>query len=214
MLGLVVLAPPALGTQFALNEQRDAVIGREGFCDLVLMKRTVSRKHARVFFDGKRYQLEDMGSAHGTFLNGSRVTRATPLKDGDRINVVDVPIVFRELDEPVTPDTSQFKLGLTQRFRELTPPPGMTLPAAYNGRLRNLLEITRRLGSNLVVDDIFPRVLDLLVEMFPQAVIGEILLADAQGQLNPVAIKHGRDDDSSIITRVLVGDSLARQVFQ
>ena len=214
MLGLVVLAPPALGTQYVLNEQRDVVIGREGFCDLVLTKRTVSRKHARVFFDGKRYQLEDMGSAHGTFLNGSRVTRATPLKDGDRINVVDVPIVFRELDEAVTPDTSQFRLGLTQRFRELTPPPGISLPPAYNERLRNLLEITRRLGSRLVVDDIFPRVLDVLVEMFPQAAIGEILLADAQGQLHPVAIKHGRDDDSSIITRVLVGDTFARQVFQ
>lgn len=214
MLGLVVLAPPALGTQYVLNEQRDVVIGREGFCDLVLTKRTVSRKHARVFFDGKRYQLEDMGSAHGTFLNGSRVTRATALKDGDRINVVDVPIVFRELDEAVSPDTSQFRLGLTQRFRELTPPPGILLPPAYNDRLRNLLEITRRLGSRLLVDDIFPRVLDVLVEMFPQAAVGEILLADAQGQLHPVAIKHGRDDDSSIITRVLVGDTFARQVFQ
>ncbi len=214
MLGLVVLAPPALGTQFVLNEQRDVVIGREGFCDLVLTKRTISRKHARVFFDGKRYHLEDMGSAHGTFLNGSRVTRATPLKDGDRINVVDVPIEFRELGEVVTPDTSQFRLGLTQRFRELTPPPGISLPPAYNERLRNLLEITRRLGSRLVVDDIFPRVLDVLVEMFPQAAVGEILLADAQGQLHPVAIKHGRDDDSSIITRVLVGDTFARQVFQ
>ncbi|TXT37268.1 MAG: stage II sporulation E family protein [Planctomycetota bacterium] len=214
MLGLVVLAPPALGTRFVLSQQHDAVIGREGFCDLVLMKRTVSRKHARVFFDGKRYQLEDMGSAHGTFLNGSRVTRAVPLKDGDRINVVDVPIMFRELDEAVGPDTSQSHLGLTQRLRDLTPLPGTSVPMAYSGRLRNLLEITRRLGSGLVVDDIFPRVLDLLVDMFPQAVVGEILLADAQEQLNPVAIKHGRDDDSSIITRVLVGDSLARQVFQ
>jgi phosphoserine phosphatase RsbU/P len=214
MPGLVVMAPPAMGTRFVLSQQHDAVIGREGFCNLVLTKRTISRKHARVFFDGQQYRVEDMGSAHGTFLNGFRVTRAMPLKDGDRINIFDVPILFREVVEPVVADTSQFKLGLTQSFRDIPPPPPASVTSAYSGRLRNLLEITRRLGSSLVVNEIFPRVLDLLFDMFPQAVVGEILLADALGQLQAVAVKHGREDDSSIITRVLVGDSLARQVFQ
>lgn len=213
MPGLVVLAPPALGTRFVLNQQHDAVIGREGFCHLVLTKRTVSRKHARVFFDGQRYQLEDMGSAHGTFLNGSRVMRAMPLKDGDRINIVDVPILFCEQVELAVIDTAQFTLGLTQRSFDLPLPAPTSLTTAYSDRLHNLLEITRRLGSSLVVNDLFPRVMDLLFDMFPQAVVGEILLADAQEQLNPVAIKHGREDDSSVITRILVGDSLARKAF-
>jgi hypothetical protein len=52
-----------------LDQQRDAVIGREKYCDVVLMKRTISHQHARVVFDGRRYQVEDLGSAHGTFLN-------------------------------------------------------------------------------------------------------------------------------------------------
>lgn len=213
MPGLIVMAPPALGTRFVLNQQHDAVIGREGYCNLVLLKRTVSRKHARVFFDGQRYRIEDMGSAHGTFLNGSRVTRAMPLKDGDRINIFDVPVLFREIDEPVTPDTGEFKLGLTQSFRDTPLPQPASISLAYSGRLHNLLEITRRLGSSLVVNEIFPRVLDLLFDMFPQAVVGEILVADSLGKLQAVAVKHGRDDDSSIITRVLVGDSLAREVL-
>ena len=213
MPGLVVMAPPALGARFVLSQQHDAVIGREGFCNLVLTKRTISRKHARVFFDGQLYRVEDMGSVHGTFLNGSRVTQPTPLKDGDRINIFDVPVLFRENDEPVAPDTGEFKLGLTQRFRD-PPLPQPTIVSTYSGRLHNLLEITRRLGSRLVVNEIFPRVLDLLFDMFPQAVVGEILVTDGLGQLQAVAVKHGRDDDSSIITRVLVGDSLAREVLQ
>lgn len=214
MPGLVVLAPPALGSRLVLNHQQEAVIGREGFCNLVLAKRTISRKHARVFFDGAQYRVEDMGSAHGTFLNGSRVTRPVPLKDGDRINIFDVPVLFRESDELVVSDTAEFKMGLTHGGGVTLTPPPVSIALGYNVRLRNLLEITRRLGSNLVVNEIFPRVLDLLFEMFPQAVVGEILVANSDGQLEAVAVKHGRDDDSSLITRVLVGDSLARQVLQ
>ena len=213
MPGLVVLAPPAQGARYALDQQRDAVIGREGYCDIVLMKRTVSRKHARVFFDGQQYQVEDLGSAHGTFLNGGRVSKATTLKDGDRINIFDVPIAFCTTDAPLA-DTSQFTLSPTQNGAMTSLPPTRTQIAAlgYSNRLHSLLEITRRLGSSLNVEELFPRVLDLLFDIFPQADVGEIQLVDAGGTLTPVAMKHGRDDDSSIITRVPIGSELAKQV--
>ncbi len=213
MPGLVVLAPPAQGACYSLTQQRDAVIGREGFCDIVLMKRTVSRKHARVFFDGRQYQVEDLGSAHGTFLNGRRVSKATPLNDGDRINIFDVPIAFCTTEAPLA-DTSQFTLGMTQSVSMTSLPPTRTQTAAlgYSNRLHSLLEITRRLGSSLNVEELFPRVLDLLFDIFPQADVGEIQLVDATGTLTPVAMKHGRDDDSSIITRVPIGNELAKQV--
>ena len=214
MPGLVVLAPPAQGARYFLDQHRDAVIGREGYCDVVLMKRTVSRKHARIFFDGQKYQVEDLGSAHGTFLNGRRISKPTILKDGDRINIFDVPIAFCTADSPLS-DTSQFTLGLTQNVSLISVPPTRTQVAAlgYNHRLHSLLEITRRLGSSLTVEELFPRVLDLLFDIFPQAMVGEIQLVDAAGVLSPVAMKYGRDDDSSIITRVPVGNDLAKQVL-
>jgi predicted component of type VI protein secretion system len=182
MPGLIVLAPPAQGARFALNQQRDAVIGREGYCDIVLMKRTVSRKHARVFFDGQQFQVEDLGSSHGTFLNGRRVSKATPLKDGDRINIFDVPIAFSTSEAPMG-DTSQFTLGQNQTLPAMALPPTSAQVAAlsYSNRLHSLMEITRRLGSSLTVEDIFPRVLDLLFDIFPQATVGEIQLVDAAG---------------------------------
>lgn len=43
--------------------------------------------------------------------------------------------------------------------------------------------------------------------------VGEIQLVDSAGVLSPVAMKYGRDDDSSIITRVPVGNDLAKQVL-
>ena len=216
---LMVLASSMKGTRFVLSPIRDAIIGREGFCDVVLTKKTVSRKHARVFFDGEHYQIEDLGSAHGTFLNSRRITTATVLKDGDRFNVYDIPIAFCLSPESSLAETTSMNLNLTEGFK-LTPLPptsgrnsAIRPQAMFTGRLRQLLEITRRLGSSLLVDEIFPRVLDTLFDMFPQAVIGEIQLIEADGRLNPVAMKHGRDDDSSIITRVPIGHDISMKVL-
>lgn len=212
MPGLVVLGPPAQGARYSLNQHHVAVIGREGYCDIVLMKRTVSRKHARVFFDGQRYHIEDLGSAHGTFLNGRRVSVATPLNDGDRFNIFDVPIAFFASESPLA-DTSQFELSQTQTITPLPPTRTQTAALGFSQRLQTILEITRRLGSCLAVEEIFPRVLDLLFNIFPQAVVGEIQLVDESGLLTPVAMKHDRDDDSTVLTRVPVGNALAKQVL-
>ena len=216
---LMVLASSVKGTRFVLSPTHDVIIGREDFCDVVLTKKTVSRKHARVFFNGGHYQIEDLGSTHGTFLNSRRITKATVLNDGDRFNVYDIPIAFCLSSESSLADTTSMILGLTNEFK-LTPLPPtdgrhvvIGSQTKLTGRLRQLLEITRRLGSSLLVDEIFPRVLDTLFDMFPQAVIGEIQLIEPDGRLNPVAMKHGRDDDSSIITRVPIGYDISRQVL-
>ncbi len=217
MPGLVVLAPPMKGIQFSLSPSRDTLIGRESFCNVVLPQRSISRKHARIFFEGGNYKVEDLGSSHGTFLNGRRVEAPTALKDGDRINVYDVPIAFFASEESSLAETTLVSLGAATVDTQ-TPLPfninSSVGPATnLNSRLRNLLEISRRLGSSLALDEIFPRVLDVLFHMFPQAVLGEIQLADAAGRLSAVAMKHGRDDDSSIVTRVPVGNELAKQTL-
>jgi hypothetical protein len=43
MPGLMVLAPPMNGSSFALNPQRQVVIGSDEYCDLVLAQKTISR---------------------------------------------------------------------------------------------------------------------------------------------------------------------------
>jgi serine phosphatase RsbU (regulator of sigma subunit) len=217
MAGLVVLAPPAQGVRLELNEQHATVIGREGFCDLVLTKRTISRKHARVFFNGEHYVIEDLGSTHGTFLNGQRLSAPRVLSDGDRINIFDVPVVFCRTNGVIEGETSEFTLSATQAAGFTLPAadaPRSSVTSAPGGRLQNLQAVTRSLGSSLTLDEIFPRVLDLLFSMFPQATVGEIQVVDDCGKLSPVAMKHGRLDDSSVITRVPVGNDLARRVFE
>lgn len=73
-------------------EQDSVLIGRTTECEVVLLDAGVSRRHTRVFNEGGRYYVEDVGSANGTQLNGAPVTKKTALKDGDQITAG--PVVF------------------------------------------------------------------------------------------------------------------------
>ena len=61
-------------------------MGRHSGNDLVLFASRISRRHARIVKTPQGYLLEDTGSRHGTFVNGTLVT-SCPLKSGDQINL-------------------------------------------------------------------------------------------------------------------------------
>src|ERR1044071_1216841 len=60
----------------------DVMVGRDRTCSIVLAHPAVSRKHARITFDGASPVLEDLKSANGTYVNNARVDRVK-LKVGD-----------------------------------------------------------------------------------------------------------------------------------
>jgi FHA domain len=64
----------------------DLVIGRGTGCDVALMDRTVSRRHARLFFRDGRWIIQDLASKNGIALNGAQVGRSQ-LRPGDRLAV-------------------------------------------------------------------------------------------------------------------------------
>jgi hypothetical protein len=75
--------------------QGEAVsIGRASDCSIPIKDRYLSRKHAEIIAVGNAWMLKDLGSANGTYLNGSRVERDEILKTGDRIRLSDTEIVF------------------------------------------------------------------------------------------------------------------------
>lgn len=75
--------------------QGEAVsIGRASDCSIPIKDRYLSRKHAEIIAVGATWMLKDLGSANGTYLNGSRVERDELLKTGDRIRLGDTEIVF------------------------------------------------------------------------------------------------------------------------
>jgi hypothetical protein len=60
-----------------------AVVGRSGTADVHVADPEVSRRHALLWREAGATWIVDLGSANGTFLNGSRVTEPTPVAPGD-----------------------------------------------------------------------------------------------------------------------------------
>jgi len=63
------------GTKYPLVQRR-TVVGRGSDVDLVITGRGLSRRHFQIVWDGKRAEIEDLGSTNGTQLDGHPVTRA------------------------------------------------------------------------------------------------------------------------------------------
>jgi diguanylate cyclase (GGDEF)-like protein len=72
----------------------ELTIGREGGCQIQLEDGSVSRQHCRLVrtADGS-FQIEDLGSRNGTFVNGQRLDRSVPLHDGDKIQLSSTTIL-------------------------------------------------------------------------------------------------------------------------
>ncbi|MFQ5502080.1 MAG: ATP-binding protein [Phycisphaerae bacterium] len=83
---LMVLQGPDKGQRFHTVEGAPVQIGRASK-STPLTDYTVSRRHAEVRPKGRGWELVDLKSANGTYLNGKRLERTTRLKDGDQIRM-------------------------------------------------------------------------------------------------------------------------------
>ena len=236
MASLVVMGPPGREVSYTLPVARGVVIGRSGFCDIVLNKRSLSREHARVVEVNGQHFISDLGSVNGTFVNGRPVREPTLLKDGDRINLFDLPLTYCARNEVLSGSNAEMAVTngematitsselaitngeMTNSSNSSTRMESLRVAESSSERLKerlnSLLEIAHRLGSHLAVDEILPKVLDALFLAFPQATNGEIVLLDESGALIPRASKHGRKGDSSVLTAFPINEPLTQRVIK
>jgi DNA-binding winged helix-turn-helix (wHTH) protein len=80
--------------QFRLGHGEN-VIGRDPSAAVMVDFPSVSRRHAQILVGDSSATLQDLGSKNGTLLRGERVTGASRLQDGDKIQVGSVTLTFR-----------------------------------------------------------------------------------------------------------------------
>ncbi|MEE2834910.1 MAG: FHA domain-containing protein [Myxococcota bacterium] len=79
-----------------LGAEGDVVLGRENDCDVVLANPAVSRYHVKLFSRGIEWLVEDLGSRHGSLLNGAplKENHAVSLRDRDRLEIAGTQVIF------------------------------------------------------------------------------------------------------------------------
>ncbi|MBU6174728.1 MAG: SpoIIE family protein phosphatase, partial [Planctomycetes bacterium] len=88
---------------------------------------------------------------------------------------------------------------------------GVQLNASPEAKLAAVLEIMKSLGKAVSLDEVLPKVLDSLFNIFIQADRGFIILKDDRGQLTPRWVKTRRPDQEEMVR---VSRTILREVMQ
>jgi pSer/pThr/pTyr-binding forkhead associated (FHA) protein len=84
--------------EFSYDFRQNVIsLGRDPSNDIQVPLTTVSRRHARIFYEMGDYFLEDLGSTHGTEHNGKKIGSGEKrlLRDGDSIAIMSFSITFK-----------------------------------------------------------------------------------------------------------------------
>lgn len=130
---LIMRSGPTPGAAFAL-EGDQLTIGRDSTNEIVINDAEISRRHARLTFQGGKYVLEDLGSTNGTFVNGQRLAGPRVLKTGEVISFGEqIVLVFEAVnsDPGATMISPRAAAAIPAASRPVAPPP--PAPAEYAG---------------------------------------------------------------------------------
>ena len=78
-------------------DKDEITIGRETDNVLVLLDPLISRHHATLRRKGDAYEIEDLDSANGVYVNGSRISGSQTLHDGDKLKLGNTEILFTRI---------------------------------------------------------------------------------------------------------------------
>lgn len=81
---LLFLNSPRQGEKFLL-QNLPLVIGRAEPAGLIIPNPNISRRHAQLTAGAQGYEIEDLNSSNGTFVNGERLQGLRKLVDGDTL---------------------------------------------------------------------------------------------------------------------------------
>ncbi|MGC1910518.1 MAG: SpoIIE family protein phosphatase [Candidatus Acidiferrales bacterium] len=176
-------------------------IGRQAGGELMLRDSRISRQQAQILSENGSWVLEDLGSRHGTYINGEKALRQE-LRANDRIDFG-------------MPDSYKLVyLGEGATIEELVNRVDAPAPTQAGARelyhLGVLLEVARTLGTGLSLEDVLTAVVDAAMQL-TRTERGVLLLAQPSGELTTVV---ARDSQRSTLRpdQVQVSQSVVKRV--
>jgi phosphoserine phosphatase RsbU/P len=167
---LVVIEPNGVRREVAINNTPYR-IGRQAGNELTLRDSRISRQQAQILSVNGTMVLEDMGSRHGTYVNGQKTLRHE-LQPKDQV------------DFGMADSYKLLFLGEGATIEELVERVEAPAPASSGSRelyhLGVLLEVARTLGTGLSLEDVLTAVVDAAIQV-TRTERGVLLLAN-EGQ--------------------------------
>lgn len=177
-------------------------IGRASDCTIPIKDRYLSRRHAEIIANNGSWLLKDLGSANGTYLNGNRVERDSPLKPGDRIRLGDTEIVFESTEHntdkmlAVSVDDSKVSATIAIPIHDIDESPA----AADIEKLKTLNLLARELIEDRPMDELFGFIVDRVMQhLRPSRAALGLLAPDGRSFVN-VEVRRQDESDSSELT--------------
>ena len=189
---LEVMQGPQAGTRFRLEPGR-TIVGRHPSCGIVLDAVSVSRQHAAIEVEGNQAWIEDLGSRNGTAVDGRRISGRHTLSDGQHLRIGDQRLAFSS-SAPLTVEhllgSGAFAIGdLVEEGADsviLSAVEVPVRPELATGDPEKLLRaaggLDRAIGASVVLEEVLPRTLDGLFQIFPQAERGFLLLVEPESR--------------------------------
>ncbi len=134
-------AGPTPGKTFDL-QGASGTIGREANNEVVINDPEVSRKHARLTFQGGAWVIEDLGSTNGTFVNESRLSGPYSLRLGDVVGLGEkIKLIYETSTADMNatmvaaPPTAAAPLPSQPVYQQPLPPPPPISQPVYAGQV-------------------------------------------------------------------------------
>ncbi len=192
------------------SDQKNIVMNRNPFTvgrkvdkDLVITDPRVSRDHAQITQEGQEFFLVDLGSKHGTFVNGERVQRQK-LERGDRLEfgARDSAYLLFNPGHATSNTAREFlsQISGIQIKQEATDLEKLTL----------FLEAARKLNTAGVLDEILMTMLDVTLQL-TGAERGYVFLKDEEGKLRLAAGRNAKKEpllDDKTISHSILEESM------
>jgi serine phosphatase RsbU (regulator of sigma subunit)/pSer/pThr/pTyr-binding forkhead associated (FHA) protein len=176
-------------------------IGRASDCSIPIKDRYLSRRHAEIVAVGKNWVLKDLGSANGTYLNGSRVDGDIPLKAGDRIRLGDTELVFetseKNTDRFIAVAETPVSATIAIPVREITDRP----PAEKDvSRLQTLTQLAKELIEDRPMSELFGFIVDSIMKHLHPSRAAVALIGPDGRSFTKVEVRRQDKNDTSELT--------------
>jgi phosphoserine phosphatase RsbU/P len=176
-------------------------IGRAHECSIPIRDRYLSRKHAEIVLVGSNWVLKDLGSANGTYLNGTRVEKDMRLSSGDRIRLGDTELVFIASEHTTdryisVADTAvQPSIAISIHDIETVANEPVDVP-----RLQTLNALARELIEDRPLYELFGFIVDRVMEHLKPSRAAIALLGADENSFTHVELRRRDESDHAELT--------------